>query len=63
MNMKEINKCPVCGKENVFEFDICPVCGWENDPNQVAHPDDLRGANQMTLNEAKEAYKKGLEIK
>ena len=40
--MKEINKCPVCGKENIFEFDICPVCGWENDPNQLAHPDDLR---------------------
>lgn len=59
--MKEI-KCPCCGKATVSEYDICPVCNWENDPIQFEHP-GIRGANKMTLAEAKEAYRTGKPVK
>ena len=57
--------CPVCKK---YEFDesgdscICKVCGWENDPVQDDHPDWGGFANQMSLNEAREAYKSGEKV-
>lgn len=63
MKSTGIVKCPCCGKTSVSEYDICGVCGWENDPNQSFKPDTCRGANHMTLNEAREAYKKGLPVK
>lgn len=44
-------------------FDICEVCGWEDDNYQRAHPDYAGGANCMSLNDAREAYKKGIQIK
>lgn len=59
--MKEIN-CPCCGEVMVEEYEICSVCGWENDPVQ-AEVATLRGANRMTLKEAKEAYSKGVPVK
>lgn len=53
--------CAVCG--SIVEYhDICEVCGWEDDIVQNAHPDYRGGANQMSLNEAREAYKKGEKI-
>ena len=58
--------CPVCGKyEFEYEgcFDICPVCGWEDDNYQLYSPDEDGGANRMSLNQAREAYKKGLPVK
>lgn len=63
--MAEKIKCPVCGK---FEFDaynsleFCDVCDWCNDAIQAEDPDYKGGANTMSLNEAKEAYKKGETI-
>lgn len=58
-------QCPCC-RYYTFEsdfgdgplFDYCEVCGWQYDP--VAHdkPDALIGANHITLNEARENYKK-----
>ncbi|UNI72457.1 MAG: cysteine-rich CPCC protein [Chaetfec virus UA24_244] len=65
MNTNEINKilCPVCGKEAVREYDICPVCNWENDLIQLERPDLGGGANAMSLNEAREAYLKGVPVK
>ncbi len=61
MNSTEI-KCPCCGKTDVEEFDICPVCNWENDPNQLLHPDTCRGANRMTLAEARKAFGAGMPV-
>lgn len=53
-------KCPVCG-EDVDFFDICDNCGWQNNgPNEKKT--DLRGPNEMNLNEAKEAYEKGEKV-
>ena len=56
-------KYPVCGRSNVEEYDICPVCNWENDPVQLLHPSTSRGANQMTLEEARKAYSSGQKVK
>lgn len=64
--MKEINKrnrCPCCGMTEVFDYDICENCSWENDPIQRDKPDLTGGANIMSLEEAKEAYKRGIEIR
>ena len=64
--MAEKHKCPVCGK---YEFeayncmDICDVCDWCDDAIQENDPDYSGGANRMSLNEAREAYKKGIQIK
>lgn len=65
MEEKDKILCPVCGKyefEEKGDYDICEVCNWENDPLQTAEPDYKGGANHMSLNEAREAYKKGIKI-
>lgn len=56
--------CPCCGKKTLEEqdfYNICPVCGWEDDPGQHEHPADAIGANDMSLNQAREAYRKRLK--
>lgn len=53
-------KCPVCGME-VDPYDICDNCGWQNNGPREKET-DLRGPNKMSLNEAKEAYKKGEKV-
>ena len=64
MSTNEISKlCPCCGKEKVREYDICSICSWENDPIQEEHPDMRGGANIISLNEARRAYKNGSEIR
>lgn len=35
------------------EYEICPICGWIDDPNQNRDPSLLRGANSMSLEEAR----------
>ena len=64
-NSNETNNalCPVCGRMHVAEYDICDNCGWENDPVQAWKPTLPGGANQMSLEEAKAAYRKGMPIK
>lgn len=57
--------CPVCGKFYFSEVDsdeICEVCGWQDDKLQKMKPDYSGGANVMSLNEAKQAYKEGRAI-
>ena len=59
------HKCPVC-EQYVFEetrsYDICEVCGWEDDNIQAGDPDYEGGANEMSLNQAREAYRKGVLV-
>jgi len=43
----------------VERYDICEVCGWQDDNVQNNDPDYRGGANTMSLNEAKEAYREG----
>ncbi len=50
--------CPCCGCHTLSEaeasYEICPVCGWEDDLVQKEDPDFAGGANESSLNEAKE---------
>ena len=46
----------------VEEYDICDICLWENDPIQLDEPDLEGGANQMSLNEARQAYHEGRKV-
>ena len=64
--MAEKHKCPVCDKyefEEINSYDVCEICGWEDDALQEKRPDYKGGANRMSLNEAREAYKNGLQIR
>ena len=57
--------CPVCGKQEFSEYDsfeFCHNCGWQDDSIQEEEPDFSGGANDMSLNEAREAYKNGKQI-
>ena len=54
-------ECPCCGNYTIDSddeiiCDICPVCFWQYD--DVAHdkPDTMLGANNVTLNEARNTY-------
>lgn len=64
--MAESHKCPICGK---YEFehrncmDICDICDWCDDAVQEDNPDYKGGANKMSLNEARKAYKEGRQIR
>ena len=52
--------CPCCGKYFFTEknaFEICPVCGWEDDRLQRRDPDLPGGANRLSLNEARAAFR------
>ena len=56
-------KCPCCGYKTLDEeppgtFDTCPVCFWEDDELQYDNPNYKGGANRVSLNEAKENFKK-----
>lgn len=60
-------KCPCCGNYTFPEevgntFEVCEICNWEDDLVQLRNPDFKGGANKMSLNEARQAYKEGREI-
>jgi len=59
---KKKYKCFCCGyytfEENVIiNHDICPVCAWENDGIQNFNHTFCGGANEVSLNEARENFK------
>ena len=63
--MTEKHKCPVCGKyefEEYGDLDICDICGWMNDALYENDPDYHGGYLRMSLNQAKEAYRKGIPL-
>ncbi|UGU17895.1 hydrolase [Sinomicrobium kalidii] len=39
-------------------FQICPVCFWEDDGVQFYDPEYEGGANEMSLNQARQNFKK-----
>lgn len=58
--MEEKHKCPVCGEFEFEEYnslEICEVCGWQDDAVQEAAPNSAIGANHMSLNQAKKAFR------
>lgn len=57
--MTELLPCPVCNYKSLpirGNWDVCPVCGWRSDPVQEAIPDELVGANSVSLNQARENF-------
>ena len=60
-------RCACCGSLEVPYGEeglgyICNICGWEKDGVQEDKPDYKGGANKMSLNEAKKAYKEGKKV-
>jgi len=52
--------CDCCGSKIIRErgaFEICPVCSWEDDPTQARDPNLAGGANKLSLNAARAAWK------
>ena len=53
--------CPVCGMYK-FEMDdnyeICKICKWENDGLQMDEPNSNEGANFLSLNQARDEWRK-----
>ena len=55
--------CPCCGFVTLDEeppgtYNICPVCYWEDDPVQFRDPDYRGGANQLSLREARDYFRR-----
>ncbi len=58
---RKLLPCPCCGQRTLSErgaYEICRRCAWEDDPTQSDDPDYRGGANEMSLNEARAAWKK-----
>lgn len=63
--MPKKHTCACCGQQTIVGldcFEICPVCNWEDDAVQRDDPEFQGGANQMSLNEARAAFAKGLPV-
>lgn len=57
---EDLYPCPCCGAKTISEpgqYEICDVCDWEDDPVQSAEPDYAGGANHISLNAARTAWK------
>lgn len=59
--------CPVCGEKTLREnpdgsYEECTICHWVMDELQNFNHDFRGGFNEMSLNEARAAYKEGKEI-
>ena len=54
--------CPCCAYLTMPKLrgscGICPICLWEDDLEQWDDPDDADGANHVSLNEARENYRR-----
>lgn len=54
-------RCPCCGNFTLSEqppgtYEICPICGWEDDEVQFYDMDYAGGANELSLNQAKQRF-------
>lgn len=51
-------KCLTLGEQPTGTFEICPVCGWVDDDVQFDDPSFEGGANDVSLDQARENFKK-----
>ena len=61
----DIKACDVCGKAvevDQFGQGKCKNCGWEQDPSRVENPNTILFPNLVSLNKAKELYRKGKKL-
>lgn len=54
-------KCPCCGNYTLDEepgntYNICPVCYWEDDTSRLNELTFSRGANPVSLEQARKNY-------
>ena len=52
--------CDCCGAYTIAArgaYEICRRCGWEDDPVQAKDADFTGGANAMSLNQARAAWR------
>jgi hypothetical protein len=55
--------CPCCGNRTLhWHGDVCDTCYWEDDPAQNADPDNDTGKNDVSLNAARTAWAKGIDV-
>ena len=57
--MTPLLACPVCAYHSLpilGNWDTCPVCGWKSDPVQETMPDEPVGANEVSLNQARQNF-------
>lgn len=57
--LPELLPCPVCNYRSLpirGNWDACSVCGWKSDPVQEAIADEPVGANDVSLNQARENF-------
>lgn len=62
---EEMRFCMCCGNSLRFPYscnEICEVCGWEDDELQNDDPQFDGGANDMSLEQAREAYRQGRPV-
>lgn len=62
MGETKMKLCDCCGKVEVGTFEVCPNCNWQEDRYALNYPDRESNVNDMTLNEARKAYKEGRPV-
>ena len=58
-NVAQLLPCPVCGYQSLpirGDWDVCPVCGWKSDPVQEAVSSEPVGANEVSLDQARDNF-------
>lgn len=59
--LEELWPCPCCDARELSTlgvYEICGVCGWEDDPVQARDVHYEGGANQVSLQQARERWTK-----
>ena len=62
---EKVLPCPVCGQLAFPAFGdwrYCDNCEWQDDKYQAEYPNERIGANCISLNDARRAYKKGIKL-
>lgn len=62
--MNDKIKCPICGTEMIdMDFEDCPYCDWTYiGIESVCDPDESISGNPVTIRQARENVKRGLNV-
>jgi hypothetical protein len=66
MRENKNKKCPVCGYYTLDRdepYSVCSICDWEDDPIQADDPDFWGGANDLSLNDYRNQWRKDHNVK